>query len=187
MRPLVQKYRLSTVQVPLSLHAQAIARLRLAAQICPWLLSCFLLTTSIPKIVPVVVEPRIVSEQDLSHDDTLTAFTNIIVARTLARHASDGSVVVQIANPSTDGVRYDDLCLGRLSTVSAVSPGQVHVKAAANNPVTDEDIRHAKSELEGPMSKAFTNTTLTSEQQTAVLSLCTKHRPVFLLPMLESG
>ena len=53
-------------------------------------------------------------------------FKNSIVVRTLATgHASDGFVVVQITNSSTDGVcLHDGLCLGHLSTVSVVSPDQ---------------------------------------------------------------
>ena len=46
--------------------------------------------------------------------------------------------------------------------------GFVAMNAVANTAVTDEDIRSAKSELEGPLSNSFNDTTLTSEQ-TAVL------------------
>ena len=109
---------------------------------------------------------------------------NINVTRTLATwHASDGSVVVQIANPSTNGVcLYDGSCLGHLSTVFVVFPDQLHINAIENTPVTDEDIRRAKLEVEGPLSNAFTNTTLTSERRTAVLDLCAKYRPIFRCP-----
>ena len=104
----------------------------------------------------VVVEPRIVTEDEFSHDNTLAPFKKIIVARTLATwSASDGSVVVQIANPSQDGVRLSSgLCLGHLYTVSVVTPDQLHVNAVANTPVSDEDICRARSDLEGPLSKS---------------------------------
>jgi len=80
--------------------------------------------------------------------------------------ASDGSVAVQIANPSADdGVRLlPGMCLGHLSTVSVVNPDQLRVNAVANTPVTDEDIRRAKSDLEGPLSKAFSDSTFTSDK-----------------------
>ena len=61
-------------------------------------------------------------------------FEKIIVARTLATwYAADGSVAVQIANPSTDdGVALPiGLCLGQLFTVSAVTPDQLHINAVA--------------------------------------------------------
>lgn len=124
-----------------------------------------------PEDCSVVVEPRIVSETDLSQDGTLAPFENIIVARTLATwHASDGSVVVQICNPSSDNVCLPDgLCLGKLSTVSVVSPDQLHVNAVANTHVTGEEVRKARSELKVPCPKRSqtqpsprTNATLSS-------------------------
>ena len=129
----------------------------------------------------VVVEPRIVTEDDFSHDNTLAPFKKAIVARTLATwSASDGSVVLQIANPSQDSVRLSPrLCLGHLYTVSVVTPYQLHVNAVANTTVSDEDIRRARSDLEGPLSKAFPNSTFTDEQKESVLDLCAKYRPVF--------
>ena len=136
-----------------------------------------------------MVEPRIVTEADFAADGKLEPFNNIIVARTLATwHASDGSVVVQIANPSSDGVSLPPkLCLGHLSTVSVVTPDELHVNAVANTPVTDEEVRRARSDLEGPLSKAFSETTFTSEQKESVLDLCAKYRPVFSLSMSELG
>ena len=117
------------------------------------------------------------------------AFKNIVVARTLAMwHASDGPVVIQIANPSADSIRlHPDLCLGHLSTVSVVTPDQLRVNAVANTPVSDEGIRRARSDLEGPLSKAFSASNFTSEQKESVLDLCAKYRPVFSLFMSELG
>ena len=137
----------------------------------------------------VVVEPRIVTEDDFSHDNTLAPFKKAIVARTLATwSASDVSVVLQIANPSQDSVRLSPrLCLGHLYTVSVVTPYQLHVNAVANTTVSDENIRRARSDLEGPLSKAFPNSTFTDEQKESVLDLCAKYRPVFSLSMSELG
>lgn len=142
-----------------------------------------------PQDCTVIVEPRIVSETEISDDNSLAAFKNIVVARTLSTwKASDGSVAVQIANPSTDGVALPvGLCLGQLFTVSVVSPDQLHVNAVANTPKTAEEIRRARSELEGPLKKAFADTTLTPDQQASVLDLCAKFRPVFSLSMAELG
>ena len=140
-----------------------------------------------PENCTVVVEARIVTEDDFSNDTKLEPSKNIVVARTLATwHASDGSVVIQIANASADGIRIQpSLCLGHLSTVSVVTPDQLRVNAVANTPVSDEDIRHARSGLESPLSKAFSTSRLTSEQKESVLDLCAKCRPVFSLSMSE--
>ena len=63
-------------------------------------------------------------------------FERIIVARTLATwYAADGSVAMQIANPSTDGVALPiGSCLDQLFTVSVVTPDQLHVNAVAKTP-----------------------------------------------------
>ncbi len=142
-----------------------------------------------PEDCTVVVEPRIVTEDTAVHNKSLGVFEHIIVARTLGTwNASDGSVVVQLANPSSQQVHLpDNLCLGELFTVSVVQPDQLRVNAVANTPVTDEDVRRARSELEGPLSKAFSNTTLTDDQRDAVLDLCARFRPVFSLSMSELG
>lgn len=137
----------------------------------------------------VVVEPKIVSAEDIAADKGLAAFEKIIVARTLATwSATDGSVVVQVANPSSDGVALPvHLCLGSVLSVSIVSPDQLHVNAVAHSPTSPSEIHSAKSELEGPLSKAFENTTLTPVQKDDVLTLCARYRPVFSLSMSELG
>ena len=101
---------------------------------------------------------------------------------------SDGSIGVQIAKPSTDGVALPaGLCLGYLFTVAVVTPDQLRVNAVAKTPQTVDEINHARSELEAPLSKVFENTTLTSDQQASILDLCAKFRPVFSLSMSELG
>ena len=74
----------------------------------------------------VVVEPLIMSELERFESNSSSVFEKIIVARTLATwHAADGSVAVQIANPSSDGVAlHIILCLGQLFTVYVVTPDQ---------------------------------------------------------------
>ena len=95
-----------------------------------------------PEDCTVVVEPRIVTEDDFSNDANLAPFKKIIVARTLATwHASDGYVVLQIANPFTDYAYLSPgICLGHLCTVSVVNTDQLHVNAVTNTPISDEDI-----------------------------------------------
>ena len=137
----------------------------------------------------VVVEPLIVSELEFLESSSSSVFENIIVAHTLATwHAADGSVAVQIANPSFDGVALPvDLCLGQLFTVSVVTPDQLHIDTVAKTPTSVDELAQAKSEIEGPLSKAFTNTKLMSDQKVSVLDLCARHRPSFALSMSELG
>ena len=73
------------------------------------------------------------SERELLESSSPSVFEKIIVARTLATwYAADGSVAVQIANPSCDGVALPiGLCLGQLFTVSVVTPDQLHINAVA--------------------------------------------------------
>ena len=108
----------------------------------------------------VVVELLIMSGREFLESSRSSVFEKIIVARTLATwYAADGSAAVQIANPSTDGVALSiGLCLGQLFTVSVVTPDQLHVNAVAKTPKSVDELAQAKSELEGPLSKAFTNT-----------------------------
>ena len=84
----------------------------------------------------VVVEPLIMSERECLESSSSSVLQKIIVARTPATwYASDGSVPVQIANPSPDGVALTiGLCLGQLFTVSAVTHDQFHVNAVAKTP-----------------------------------------------------
>ena len=76
------------------------------------------------------------SERECLESSSSSVLQKIIVARTPATwYASDGSVPVQIANPSPDGVALTiGLCLGQLFTVSAVTHDQFHVNAVAKTP-----------------------------------------------------
>ena len=137
----------------------------------------------------VVVEPLIMSELEFLESSSSSVFEKISVARTFATwHAADGSVAVQVANPSPDGVALPiDLCLGQLFTMSIVTPDQLHVNAPAKTPTSVDEIAQAKSEIEGPLSKAFTNTKLTPDQKVSALDLCAWYHPVFALSMSELG
>ena len=136
-----------------------------------------------------VVQPLIISKLEILESSSSSVFEKIIVTRTLATwHAVDGSVAVQIANPSSDGVALPiDLCLGQLFTVSVVTLDQLHVIAVAKTSTSVDGLAQAKSEIEGPLSKATTNAKLTSDQKVSVLDLCARYRPVFALSMSELG
>ncbi|CAB1105069.1 unnamed protein product [Ectocarpus sp. CCAP 1310/34] len=64
---------------------------------------------------------------------------------------------------------------------------QLHVHAVALSPKTASEIAAAKAELGKPLSKAFANFTFTKEQQTRILDLSAKYRPVFSLNRKELG
>ena len=84
----------------------------------------------------VGVEPLIMSALYFLESSSSSVFVNIIVARTLATlYAADGSVSMQISNPFSDGVAVPiGLRLGRLFSVSVVTPDQLHVNAVAKTP-----------------------------------------------------
>ena len=60
-----------------------------------------------------------------------------------------------------------------------MTPDQLHVNAVAKTPESVDELARAKSELEGPLSKAFIDTKLVPDQNAAVLDLCSRYRPVF--------
>ena len=79
------------------------------------------------------------------------------------------------------------MLLGNILSVAVVSPDQLHVNAVARSPTSLKEIQSAKAELEDPLSGAFENSTLTTVQRDAVLMLCAKYRPFFLLSKSELG
>ena len=62
--------------------------------------------------------------------------------------------------------------------MSVVTPDQLHVNAVSKTPKSVDELARAQSELEDPLSKAFTNTKLTTDQKAFVLDLCARNRPV---------
>ena len=102
----------------------------------------------------VVIEPRLLSENEMSCDDCPVEFERAIVARTLATLASDGSATVQIANPSSESLAlHVGLEIGTLSSVAVVSPAQLHVHAVAATPNTPNEIAAACAEIAAPFPK----------------------------------
>ena len=115
----------------------------------------------------LLVEPLIMSGLECLESSCSSVFEAIIVARTLSNwHAADGSVAVQIANLSSDGVALpNDLYLGQLFTLSVVStPDRFHVNAVPKTPTSVDELTQAKSEVQCPPSKAFTSTKFMSDQ-----------------------
>ena len=68
-----------------------------------------------------------------------------------------------------------------------MTPDQLHLNAVAKTPTSVVKLAQAGSEIEGPLSKAFTNAKLTSDQNVSDLDLCARYCPVFALSMSEIG
>ena len=68
-----------------------------------------------------------------------------------------------------------------------MTPDQLHVNAVAKTPKSVDELAQAKTELEGPLSEAFSNTKLTTDQKAYALDLCARYRPDFASSMSELG
>ena len=81
----------------------------------------------------------------------------VILARTLTTWpAADGSVAVQIANPSSESLAlHAGLEIGKLPSVAVVSPAQLHVHAIAASPLTPNEIAATRAEIIAQLSKTF--------------------------------
>ena len=147
--------------------------------------------TAFIDIKPLKIRKLSPSENEMACDNRPVEFERVIVARTVTTWLSaDGSVAVQIANPSPEslalhaGLRDWEIveCCRRASCSAACN---VHAVAAATK--TPSEITAARAELIAPLSKAFEGSTFTVEQQSTILDLCAKHRPVLSLSRAELG
>ena len=77
------------------------------------------------------------------------------------------------------------LDIGKLSSVAVVSPAQLHGHAVAASPKTPTKIAGARAEIIAPLSKAFVDSTFTVEQQSAIMYVRAKYRPVLSLSRAE--
>ena len=130
-----------------------------------------------------LVEPRIVSAMDLDSPDTPQAFRRIVVARTVCHWSPFKGAVVQIANPSNRVVRLNkDTLVGYISPVKTVEPQTI----SSVQSDLEETAKH-RTELQKALTKAFENTTFSSQQCEELLQLCTRYRSVFSLKPDELG
>ena len=113
--------------------------------------------------------------------EKLQVFERLVVARTATVwRTADGSVWLQIANPSSRGVIIPKgLILAYLSTPTVTKRPEVQVSAVAASPENLEELVAARIALEPALAKAFADTTLTPEQITEVTQLCANYRHVF--------
>ena len=92
------------------------------------------------------------------------------------------------ANPLSESLAlHAGLDIGKLSSVAVVSPAQLHVHAVAATRSTSTEIAAARAEIIAPLSRAFVDSTFTFEQQSAILDLCAKYRPILSLSRAELG
>jgi len=107
----------------------------------------------------------------------LTSNVLSLHVRCSAWKAADGSVYLQVANPSSEHIAsHADLILGNLSPVTVVEPETLRVHAVAATPTTVGELAAARCELT-ELSKALANSKFSPEQQAQVLDLCAKYRP----------
>lgn len=110
-----------------------------------------------PRDCTVTVEPRMLTDDEMTDDTSRAAFSHVVIARTLSVWtALDGSVAVQIASPSSNGVAIPaSLCLGDLLTVSVAFPDQLHAKAVANTLQSAEELSRYELNLKVPCLKCL--------------------------------
>ena len=111
-----------------------------------------------------------------------------VVARTVATgRAADGSVWLQIINPSTRGVTIPaHVSLALLSTAGVTDTPGLRISAVAASPENKDELAAAREALEPALAKAFADT-FSPEQVSEVMNLCAKYRPVFSLSAGELG
>ena len=137
-----------------------------------------------PTTTAALLEPRIVTFEDVESSEVPDAFQHLIVARTVCEwSAADKSAIIQIANPSHQYVYLKrDTVLGTIVPIARV-PNKT-ISAVQTNGKTTKSIRH---ELRQALSAAFHTTTFSPGECEQVLDLCTKYRNVFSLSPHELG
>ena len=141
----------------------------------------------------VVIEPYWFSTKPkFLFSDIPSVFEQIMMARTVTTSdAKDGSVKVQVANPSSEHVAMPaGLILGSLSLVTITTVEQsssTSVSSIAVSPQSPSDRATAKADLLEPLASAFVNSTFSVAQINEIMELCAKYRPVFSLSSKEQG
>ena len=119
---------------------------------------------------------------------TFQAFERVVARTTATWRAADGSVWLQIANPSTRGVTIPaHLTLALLSTASVTDTPEFRISAVAASPKNKDELAVARKALRPALVKSFADTTFSPEQVSEVIDLCAKNRQVFPLSADELG
>ena len=123
-----------------------------------------------------LIEPLIVTFEDIESPAVPEAFQNVIVARTVSHwSAADKTGVVQIANPSHQYVH-----LKRNTLLGHIAPESVALNKTTSAIQTDSKTTESTpNELRAALTRAFDKTTFTPAECKQVLTLCTKYRSVF--------
>ena len=131
-----------------------------------------------------LIEPLIVTFEDIEPSAVPEAFENMIVARKESHWlAADKAAVVQIASPSHQYVYLKrNTLLGHISTVSVAL--NKTTSAIQTDSKTTESTRN---ELRAALTRKIHKTTFTPVECEQVLTLCTKCRSVFSLSPQELG
>ena len=132
-----------------------------------------------------VLEPRVVTFEDIESSEVLDAFQHPIVARTVRQwSAADKSALILFANPPHQHVYLTrNTVLGSIVPISAVP--NTTTSAAHTNSKTTEFTRHELREAL-TINIAFDKTTFSLGECEQVLDSCTKYQSVpgifFVIP-----
>ena len=136
----------------------------------------------------VVIEPWFPTKHKFPFSEIPSVYEQIM-ARTVATWgAKDGSVKVEVANPSSEHVcaMPAGLILGSLSPATittVVQSSSTSVSSIAASPQSPSDRASAKVDLLGPLALAFVNSTFSVARKNEIMELCAKYRPVFSLEL----
>ena len=118
--------------------------------------------TKPPIDTDVLLEPRMVSHSEFSENIGTKKNPNFSVA---TWRAADGSIWLQIANPSTRGVTIPaHLTLALLSTASVTDTPELRISAVAASPKNKDELAAAREALEPALAKAIADTTFSSDK-----------------------
>ena len=131
-----------------------------------------------------LIEPLIVTFEDIESSAVPKAFQNMVVARTVSHwSAADETPVVQITNPSH---RY--AYLKRKTSLEHIAPVSVALNKTTIAIQTDSKTTEStRNELRAALTRAFDKTTFKPAECEQVLTLCTKYRSVVASSPQELG
>ena len=115
-------------------------------------------TDTKPLVDTDVLEPRLVSQSEFSEGigtKNFQTFERVVVVRTAVTwRVEDGSVWLQIANPSTRGVTIPaHLTLALLSTASVTDTPEFRISEVATSPKNKDALAVARDALEPALVK----------------------------------
>ena len=131
-----------------------------------------------------LIDPRVVTADTLEGTPQDEIWQTLVVARTVTHWGKKTKLaLVQVGNPSDRTTTLKPkIVVGTISPVTAISPW--NASAIARN---HSESSQARIDLTAALDKSFKRSIFDDQQQTQLLDLCTKYRPVFSLTSKELG